>query len=333
MIADKINVSAIANQNDMEEMIMKKLLAVFLTLTLMVAALAGCSGTNGGNTSTPQSSIPTMSSDPAVSSEPTTPISSVPTPETKALGVGTMLVYDFGDIQLHAYETEDPIADENFILETPDELIVIELVGFNNNIEELQRYINSLGKPLNNVIVAYHPAGGNAHPEAKMYASEGLGEAALVPGFVEVFGDAFNGNLPTEYELVEPGTMTIGGVEFNVIQTTDAFDLEIPAINVYMTHMVGANTHNILPSIEAIDGMIGQMKELQAKDYSLILSGHDIPRTIEITTEKIDYLETLKELATSNDSEETFIAAANEVFPNYMGGNYLEMSAGGLFAE
>lgn len=312
---------------------MKKLLAVLLTLTLMVAALAGCSSTNDSNNNTPQSSTPAISSDPAVSSKPEVPTSSVPTPVTKNLSVGSMMIYDFGDIQLHAYETKDPIADENFILETPDELILIELVGFNNNIEELQSYINDLGKPLNNVIVAYHPAGGNAHSEAKIYASEGLGEAALVPGFVEAFGDSFNGNLPTEYELVKPGTMMIGGVEFNVIQTNDAFDLEIPAINVYMTHMVGSNTHNILPSIEAIDGMISQMRELQNKDYSLILSGHDIPRTIEITTEKLNYLGTLKELAASSDSAETFIAAINQAFPNYMGGNYLEMSAGGLFAK
>ncbi len=73
--------------------------------------------------------------------------------------------------------------------------------------------------------------------------------------------------------------------------------------------MVGSNTHNILPNVEAIDGMITQMKKLQTKNYSLILSSHDIPRTIEITMEKINYLETLKELAASNDSSETFIAA------------------------
>lgn len=311
---------------------MRKLLAVFLTLTIVAAALAGCSSTNDNNSSTPQSSTPSTSSEPAVSSTPAPPTSSVPNSETKNLGVGTMLVYDYGDIKLHAYQTNDLISNESFILETATELIVMELAPFYDNIEELQTYIDSLGKPLNSVIVAYHPAGGDAYPDANIYASEGLGEAALVAGFVETFGDIFDGNLPTEYELVMPGTMTIGGVEFNVIQTADAFDLEIPEINVYMTHMVGANTHNILPSIEAIDGMLAQMKTFQEKNYGLILSGHDIPRTIEIAAEKIDYLETLKELATSSDNAEAFIAAVNEAFPDYYGSDYLEMSAGGLFA-
>lgn len=260
-------------------------------------------------------------------------ITGVPAPETKELGVGKMLVYDFGDLKLHAYETKDPIADENFLLETSDELIIIELIGFKNNIEELQNYIEELGKPLNNVIVAYHPAGGDAHSEAQMYASEGLGEAGLVAGFVEAFGDAFNGNLPTEFELVQPGTMTIGGVEFNVIQTADAFDLEIPAINVYMTHMVGSNTHNILPGMEVIEEMIVQMKDFQAKNYALILSGHDIPRTIDIAAEKINYLEKTKELATSSENADAFIQSMKETFPDYLGENYLEMSAGGLFTD
>ena len=254
-----------------------------------------------------------------------------PTPEVKELGVGTMLVYDFGALKLHAYESKDPIADESFLLETEDEIIAIELVGFYNNIEELQKYINDLGKPLAAVIVAYHPAGGYEYPEVKMYAADGLGEAHLVPGFVEIFGEAFNGNLPTEYELVEPGTITIGDIAFNVIQTADAFDLEIPAINVYFTHMVGSNTHNILASIEQIDGMIAEMKGFQAKDYSLILSGHDIPRTIEVAAEKVDYLETTKGIIQASQNAQEFLDAMNTAFPNYDGVNYLEMSAGILF--
>lgn len=256
-----------------------------------------------------------------------------PVPEIKELGVGTMQVYDFGDnVRLHAYETKDPISDENFVLETENELTVIELIGFYSNIEELQKYVEALGKPVTSVIVAYHPAGGDVYPDTTMYAAEGLGEARLVPGFVKAFGDIFDGNLPTEYQLVEAGTMTIGGVEMNIIKTADAFDIEIPALGVYLTHMLGANTHNILVSVEQIDGMIAEMKALQAKDYTLILTGHDVPRTIDIAAEKIAYLEKTKELLAASDSAEAFTQAMQEAFPEYLGENYLGMSAGALFA-
>lgn len=40
---------------------------------------------------------------------------------------GEMNVYDFGDVRLHAYQTNDPIADEVFILEKAKKAVVIEL--------------------------------------------------------------------------------------------------------------------------------------------------------------------------------------------------------------
>lgn len=297
---------------------MKKLFTALLALTLMGTTLGGCAPASDGSS---DASLPLGGEE-----------QGVPTPVIKNLGVGTMLVYDFGDIQLHAYETKDALGDENFILETADELVLIEVVGFTSNIEELQAYIQGLGKPLNNVVVAYHPAGADAYAQTTMHAAEGFGEAALIPGFIEIFGEAFNGSVPAEFELVEAGSVTIGGVALNVIQTADAFDIEIPAIGVYMTHMVGASTHNILPSIEAIDAMAAQMQQLKDKNYNLILSGHDVPRTIEITDEKLAYLKTFKELALSSASADEFTAAVNAEFPDYAGANYLEMSVGGLFA-
>lgn len=255
----------------------------------------------------------------------------IPLPRTYHLGIGSTQVYNFGDIKLHAYKTNDYIDNENFILETKDELILIELVCFYDNISELKEYIDGIGKPLNSIIVAYHPAGGDAFPDTHMYASEGLGEAALVPGFVEAFGEIFNGSLPVEYELVNPGEMTIGGVKFNVIETNDAFDLEIPAINVYITHMVGSNTHNILTGIEHIDSMIAEMKNFQTKNYSFILSGHDIPRTVSVAAEKIAYLEKTKEIIHLCSSANEFISEMNKAFPAYNGVNYLEMSAGMIY--
>lgn len=256
-----------------------------------------------------------------------------PAAEEKALSVGTMRVYDFGDIKLHAYETGDLIADENVLLEATDELILIELIGFYENIEALQTYIADLGKPLTSVIVAYHPAGADVFADIPTYASEGLGEAGLVAGFVEAFGEIFDGNMPATYELVQEGEMVLGGVTMNILKTADAFDIEIPAINVYLTHMLGSSTHNILVSVPMIDGMIAEMKGYQEKNYDLIFTGHDIPRTIDIAAEKIAYLEKTKELIAQSDSAETFTQAMKEAFPNYDGENYLEMSAGALFQD
>lgn len=38
------------------------------------------------------------------------------------MAVGKMRVYDFGDIKLHAYQTNDPIDDEVFVIERTNRL-------------------------------------------------------------------------------------------------------------------------------------------------------------------------------------------------------------------
>ncbi len=279
---------------------MKKIFACLLTLLLIAASLSA--------------------------------FAAAPVAQEIALSVGTMRVYDFGEVKLHAYETGDLIADENFILETADGLVLIELIGFYDNLDALAAYIEDLGKPLTAVIVAYHPAGADVFAGVPTYASEGLGEAGLVAGFVEAFGAIFDGNMPTAYQLVQEGEMVIGGLTLNIIPTSDAFDIEIPALNIYFTHMLGSQTHNILASMNMIDAMIDEMKVFQAKGYDLIFTGHDIPRTIDIAAEKIDYLETTKALAEQSGSAEEFVQAMKDAFPGYYGDNYLEMSAGALFA-
>jgi hypothetical protein len=256
----------------------------------------------------------------------------VPTPEIRQLNVGEMIVYDFGAIKLHNFNTKNPLGDQAYLLETGNELILIELLAFNYNIEEFKNYIQEIGKPLTTIIVAYHPAGANAFPNVRMYASAGLGAAASVPSFIGRFGDVFNPSLPQTFELVRAGEMEIGGVRFNIIPTASAFDFEIMDINVRFTHMIGSNTHNILPSINEIDRMIALMREIQSKNYSLILSGHDIPRTNEVTAEKIAYLEKTKELVATSSNADTFVEAMRAAFPNYSGENFLLRSATALFA-
>lgn len=153
----------------------------------------------------------------------------------------------------------------------------------------------------------------------------------LNDGFIEAFGSMFNGSIPEITTLVEAGQITVDGVALIVTPTEEAYDVEISAINSVYTHMVGADVHNILTSIEQIDTMIEQMRSYQNKGYALILSSHHAPETQADVATKVAYLEMAKEIAESSTSAEAFTAAMNEAFPNYGGASYLEMSAGALF--
>lgn len=262
-----------------------------------------------------------------------------PVPEVKSLGIGEMRVYDFGDIRLHAYKTNDPIDDESFLLETADAIIGIEAPPFYSNLAEYQQYIAALGKPMNALLLPFHPSGADVFDGAEIIGTaesqaaqaEGGAVKGLIDGFVEAFGEAFDGNIPEITSLVEPGSITVAGMDFVITPAADGFDIEIPAINAVFTHMMGSDVHNILVSAEQIDAMIAQMKGYQDKDYSLILTSHYEPETQDAVAAKIGYLETAKALAQSSAGGEAFMTAMREAFPEYSGVNYLEISAGALF--
>ncbi|GHT73833.1 hypothetical protein FACS1894124_2790 [Spirochaetia bacterium] len=255
------------------------------------------------------------------------------------LSIGAVRVYDFDGIRLHAYETKNPFADECYLFETGQELIGLEAPLFRDNVAEFANYIRSLHKPLNHLIIAYHPGGANAFTGSRVYTTEAakksMGEGgsikAMLDNFAGGFGDKLNTEIPAVTDIIKAGKVTIGGIEFIVKDTRESFDLEIPALNVVYTHMVGHKVHNMLENPAHIDAMIGQMKDYERRKPSLILTTHDVPATVEIAAEKLSYLKKVKELAATSKDRASFIAGVKAVFPDYAGEHFLERSAGALF--
>ena len=62
-----------------------------------------------------------------------------------ALAKGEVGVYDFGEVKLHAYKTNDLIDDEVFIVEKNGKTVVIESPCFFDNIAELTEYLKHQG--------------------------------------------------------------------------------------------------------------------------------------------------------------------------------------------
>ncbi|MDR0876684.1 MAG: hypothetical protein LBN21_01420 [Treponema sp.] len=257
----------------------------------------------------------------------------------RKLGKGTMRIYNFDGIRLHAYGTNDPFVDQSFLFETHQELIGLESPLFRDNLTEYADYIRSLDKPFDCCILAYHPGGSDILPKTRFYTTE-TAKKAMLPGgsvkamideFSGIFGDKIDTDIPKAMHLIKAGRVTLGNIEFIVKDTKEGFDLEIPAINAVYTHMVGAHCHNILESPRHIDTMIKQMEEYEGKKYSLILTTHDIPEPVKIAGEKKAYLKKIKQLVLNSRDRDRFIAEAKKNFPGYAGENYLEMSAKALF--
>ena len=227
--------------------------------------------------------------------------------ETVTLAKGEMNVYDFGSIKLHAYKTNDFIDDEVFIVEKN-------------------------GK-------AYHGAGATFLPDVPKYATQNAafyskngGGKALIDNFSGTFGEIFDSSVHEITNVIEAGKITIGGIDFVIKQTDDAFDVEIPEINAVYTHMLGHDCHSIVAGAGHADAMITELRSYIEKGYDLILTSHYTPEDLKDAQTKIDYLENLKKIAADVQNADEFKAEIGRQYPQYSGQNYLDMTAGFFFA-
>lgn len=295
---------------------MKKKIALLLTTFTMVSCLSVCNAEASDKAETV-----------------------VPTIYDATVENGSVTVYDFGASKLHAYNTGDALGDVAYIVESEDALIGIELPAFTANLDTWQNYIAGLGKPMNDLFLCDHATGASYVEGMNVYGTQGAQDSiasgstyATTQGLYETFGDDFHGGADlANINKVVSGTVTVAGIDFNLIDCGETYDLEIPSMNAIYTHMLGKTCHSILTSTAHMDSMIETLKGYQSAGYDMILSAHSGVEGQDAVAEKIAYVEKAKELAASCDNAEAFVTAMKEAFPGYIGENYLEMSAGYLY--
>ena len=257
--------------------------------------------------------------------------------ETIKLNKGEMNVYDFGEIKLHAYKTNDFISDEVFVVEKDGKAVIIESPCFFDNNEELAEYLK--GMEVCGILVAYHGAGASFLPDVPKYAtanakeySQTGGGKALITNFTAAFGEAFDPSVHKITNIIGEGEQTIGGIKFIIKQTAEAFDVEIPEINAIYTHMLGHDCHSIVAGSGHADAIIAELESYIEKGVDLILTSHYTPEDLKDVKVKIDYLRDLKAIAANCENAEQFKTKVKEKYPEYSGENYLDMTAGFFFA-
>ena len=258
--------------------------------------------------------------------------------ETVKLPKGEMHIYDFGAVKLHAYQTNDPIDDEVFLVEKAGRAAVIESPCFRDNIAELTAYLKDRALEPAGMLVAYHGAGASFLPGVPRYATENAvdysargGGRALIDGFAAAFGDAFDPTIHAADHILSEGRVTVGGIDFVIHPTSDAFDVEIPEINAVYTHMLGHDCHSIVAGASHADAMVAQLESYIARGYGLILTSHYTPEDLKDARTKIDYLKELKAIAAASADRDSFKASVQKRYPQYSGENYLDMTAGFFF--
>ena len=250
-------------------------------------------------------------------------------------------VYDFGNIKLHAYQTNDFMYDECFILENNENVLLLGFPAFHSNLKEFEEYVKGLNKKIVGKVFSDHPNGGaSILNDVKNYASQGTINSMtsgtikhLDEGFIQSFGEDFDEKLPIITNVLKENSVNIGGFELNITYHDENIEIEFPQINCIYTHMLGHDCHSIVAGEEHANLIIEQLKRYKKKGYKLVLSGHYTPETIEDVDIKISYLEELKSLARESSNANEFKGKVKSKFSEYSGLNYLDMTAGYFFPQ
>lgn len=257
---------------------------------------------------------------------------------TVALDKGRVDVYTKNGVTLYAYQTRDAIDDEVFVLAKAGRGVVIELPCFYDNIRELTDFLAREGVTVEGKLVAYHAAGASFLPDVPAYGTASSvaynttgGGAALVSNFKNAFGESFDAGLCAVDHVLEEGEAEIAGIRFVVRPNAEAYDLEIPEINCVYTHMMGHDCHSIVAGCPHADGMISQLNYYVRRGFDLVLSAHYTPEDLKDARTKAAYLAALKEIALDCGSADEMRAKVQAQYPDYSGGNYLDMTVGFFF--
>ena len=264
-----------------------------------------------------------------------------PTPvSVKPLNAGHVTIYETGDLRLHAYATEDALSDEVFIVESQNALVGIELPPFTSHLNSWKSYIEALGKPMKDLFLSNHPAGASYTTGMTIWGTQ-RAQASIESGPVHAttqklhtaFGDDFHGGNDTLRitRIVPAGPLTVAGIDFQIIEHADTYDLTILGLNAIYTHMLGKYTHSILTGMDQIQEMQQFLESYQQAGYALILSSHAEPEGQDAVTEKRTYLTQIQQLAETCPTADDFMAAVRKAFPNYGAENYLQMTAKSLY--
>lgn len=236
-------------------------------------------------------------------------------------------------VKLHAYQTNDFLSDETFIFEKAGKAVILEPPCFFDNIQELTTYLSSM-EPVA-VLVAYHGAGGSFLPDVPKYATENAvdysvngGGKALIQNFTGTFGPIFDSSVHTVTNVISEGALTLGGMEFLIHKTQEAFDVEVPACHGVYTHMLGHDCHSIAAGAAHADAMIAQLEGYLEQGFDLILTSHYTPEDLKDVRTKIAYLKQLKEIAAACPDGASFKSEVQRLYPAYSGENYLDMTTG-----
>jgi len=260
---------------------------------------------------------------------------------------GVMTVIPRENLRIHTYEAPETAVFVNaHILETENGLIVVDTQFLRPHAEEFRRYADSLGKPIDRVIITH------SHPDhwfgceyfrdvpihALLQVADGIvgGGEAMIQGYAPIFGDAITETVTAPEHIIRPGTETIDGVAltYEMAEGAEAgvnLVIELPESRVLLAQDLVYNRVHVFLQQKEMGPWLAHLRRYLEEEYDFVLPGHGLPANMQALVDMVGYLETAQAaLAVSNDVP-TLKEHLVGKYPFYRGDYILDISGRYLY--
>ena len=261
--------------------------------------------------------------------------------------IGTVKVSEKGGVRIHTYLSD--ALQATHIIESANSLMLVDAQFMAPFAREFRSYADGLGKPIERVIISHgHPDHffglGAAFDDMsdRIYALEGVRQfietagPGMLEGMKPRLGDAAPDKIVAPTQVIEPGTETIDGVQYEFVRHEDGeaseqLVIRLPGLNTLILQDLAFNGLHLYMANNTLDGWIAILESLQSLGgYDTVLCGHGEPGGMSVIAANIAYLEDVMEILGKVDNAEDFKAQLLAKYPDLGATNYIDMSAPAL---
>jgi glyoxylase-like metal-dependent hydrolase (beta-lactamase superfamily II) len=262
--------------------------------------------------------------------------------------LGEITLTRSGDICVHTYTApDDGWCVNSHIVETPEELVVVDAQYMMPHAREVVDYAAALGKPITRLYITHY------HPDhvlgAEAFTSP-IYALASVAAKIVVVGDRIAGEehekhpdvIPTKSKrpnrVVSPGIEVIGGVPFEFLhlghtETEDALMVGLPDQGILITQDLIYDRVHVFIGEQAFGSWAEALQITQALNYDTILPGHGSPGGPELYGAMLQYLVTAEEALSKSSTGVDLKSRLIDAFPGHRGRVLLDHQMRFLFPK
>jgi glyoxylase-like metal-dependent hydrolase (beta-lactamase superfamily II) len=251
-----------------------------------------------------------------------------------------MVVKQTSDVRIHTFVASfeyNNIANATHIIETRNQLVLVDGQFLVPYARAFREYADSLGKPIERLYLSHrHPdhwfgTGAafsdvtiHALPETMSFIQED-GETSLSDHWK--LGDLLPDQIVVPEKAASPGEEIIDGVRYLFDRVTDTeidfhLTIRLPELGVYFAQdLIYSGTHLYLT--KHMDHWIKVLQEMLVSDYELFLPGHGLPADKNEVARNMEYLSAARQ-AIGN-------GLADDDFKEFMLQRYPERRCPGIF--